>query len=336
MRSNRSTIEQAEVVSRGITVAVLLPNLNHARFLPTALDALAAQTRPPDEIVLIDDSSTDDSLAVIDSFAARLPGLRVIRNGETVGVNRATNQALALARSSHVICTAADDRLEPRFIERLTEMLARHPGVPVCVSQYVEYDETADRMIRHDVGSELGCWYAPEGPRCFSPAETRALFDQSFLWLPVNTALIEREAMLSVGGFDAGLMWHSDWFAIYSIALRHGFCVVPEPLSIFRRARSSFSGVGMRDPRAQKRVCMAIHDKLAQPEFRDVYDAVMRHPAVMSSFVRPLLLGLALRPAAWPFWIRLLRWWLGEVGHGRRPGFLRDMIAARRATNKNK
>lgn len=312
------------------TVAVLLPNLNHARFLPAALGGLVAQTRAPDEVIVVDDGSSDESVAVIESFADRLPGFRFVRNADPGGVNRATNRALSLARSSHVVCTAADDQLGPRFIERMSDAADRYPDMPLCVSQYVEFDDATNRLVRHDNDSELGCWFAPNGPRSFSAAETAALFDRGFPWLPLNAALVRRDALLSLGGFDPGLKWHADWFAVYTLALRQGFAVVPEPLSIFRRTSASFSGVGMRNPREQRAVCLAIYDKLASPAYRDIYALAKSHPAVMSSFVRPLLSGLIARPDAWPFWSSLLAWWLGEVRRGRRPGFLRDFVSAQK------
>src|SRR6266705_1267642 len=62
------------------TLSVVLPNYNHARLIPRALEALLAQDPAPDEIILVDDASTDDSLDVIASFVERHPALRVIVN----------------------------------------------------------------------------------------------------------------------------------------------------------------------------------------------------------------------------------------------------------------
>ena len=109
------------------TVSVLLPNYNHARFIGTALDALAAQTRAPHEIVVIDDASTDDSVAVIESFGEKLPQLRLLRNPRNLGVSGAVNRGLAEARSTHVVSSAADDWLEPDFIAQMSAAVAAHP-----------------------------------------------------------------------------------------------------------------------------------------------------------------------------------------------------------------
>jgi len=309
------------------TVSVLLPNYNHAHFISTALSALAAQTRPPDEIIVIDDASTDDSLAVIESFLDELPQLRILRNSRNLGVNEAINRGLIEARGSHVVCSAADDWLEADFIARMSEAVAAHPEGRVCVSNYVQYYEAEQRRVDHRRDSELGPWFAAEGPEYFSPEIFRRLLTRGFVWLPLNTALIERAALLTINGYDPDLRWHADWFATYTLAFRHGFTVVPEPLSVFRVAPASYSGTGMRDPRLQREVCAALCDKLHEPEFADIREALRNHPITCTTFFRPLVQVLAMRPREWPYLSSLARWWLNEVGHGRRPRVLRDLTA---------
>ncbi|WP_439614677.1 glycosyltransferase family 2 protein, partial [Reyranella sp.] len=64
------------------TISVILPNRNHAHYLPRALGALARQSRPADEVIVIDDASSDDSIAVVESWRERVPGLRLIARAE--------------------------------------------------------------------------------------------------------------------------------------------------------------------------------------------------------------------------------------------------------------
>lgn len=309
------------------TVSVLLPNYNHARYIGAALSALAAQTRQPDEILVIEDASTDDSLAVIESFSNELPQLRLLRNTRNIGVNPSINRGLVEARGTHVVCTAADDWLEPDFVARLTAAVAAHPQGRVCVSNYVQYYEADRRQVCHQRDSELGPWYASGGPQYFGPEEFRRLLTRGFVWLPLNAALIERAALLAINGYDEHLRWHADWFATYTLAFRHGFTVVPEPLSVFRVAAASYSGAGMRDSRQQRQVCAAICAKLNEPEFADIRAALRKHPVAMSTFFRPLVQVLVQRPREWPYLASLVRWWLNEVGHGRRPGLLRELTS---------
>ena len=265
------------MIWKAISVSVLLPNYNHAEFLRRSLACLAAQTRPAEEIVIVDDASTDNSLAVIESFRAALPQIHLIRNEKNLGVNRSLNIALAAASGAYVVCTGADDWLEAGFLARMTETAQNFPEAKLLISQYVEFAEAKNETIRHGAHSAHGWWYHPEGaPRSFSAAEFLGFLSRGFVWLPINTALVEKQALLQEGGYDVSLKWHADWFATYAIALRYGFALVPEPLSVFRVADATYCS-GMRDKKLQREVCYAMFEKLCQPGCEDINLAMRRH-----------------------------------------------------------
>src|SRR5207245_2608164 len=71
-RSGMSPLEPASP-SGSATLSVLMPNFDHARFLPESLGAILEQSYPPCEVIVIDDGSTDDSVEVLEKIAARHP-----------------------------------------------------------------------------------------------------------------------------------------------------------------------------------------------------------------------------------------------------------------------
>src|SRR5262245_48750449 len=109
-------------------VAVVMANFNHARYLPESLAGIAAQTRPADEVVIVDDGSTDASVAIIERFAADRPSVRFIRNPRNLGVQESVSRALQAVSADYLVWTAADDRLLPGFLERSMAALERHPA----------------------------------------------------------------------------------------------------------------------------------------------------------------------------------------------------------------
>ncbi|WP_439579734.1 glycosyltransferase family 2 protein [Elioraea sp.] len=120
-----------------VRLSVVLPNYNHAALLPRALSALAAQERRADEIVLIDDASTDDSLAVAERFAARLPGLRVVRLERNGGAAAAIARGLTEVNGDLVYFAAADDVACPRLFARAAAALAAHPEAALASGEAV-------------------------------------------------------------------------------------------------------------------------------------------------------------------------------------------------------
>ena len=74
--------------SQTSSVSVTLPNYNHAKLLPRALDALLSRFLKPAEIIIVDDASTDESLTVIEWYAANHPEIIVLRNERNLGPSR--------------------------------------------------------------------------------------------------------------------------------------------------------------------------------------------------------------------------------------------------------
>lgn len=113
-------------------LSVVMPLYNKAPHIEATLSALAAQERPPDELIVVDDASTDDSLARVERFlathpigleATRVELVRLPRNG---GPGNARNQGLSRVTGDHVHLLDADDRLYPGCFARVNEVIERH------------------------------------------------------------------------------------------------------------------------------------------------------------------------------------------------------------------
>ena len=102
----------------GSRVAVVVPNYNHGHFIGEALSSIAAQTRAPDVVLIIDDASTDDSIAIISSFIDCHPTWQLIRHNVRQGVVIGQNEALRQLDVDWVTFLGADDILHSSYIER--------------------------------------------------------------------------------------------------------------------------------------------------------------------------------------------------------------------------
>jgi glycosyltransferase involved in cell wall biosynthesis len=315
-----------------VSISVILPNYNHAEELETSLAAILAQKRPADEILVIDDGSVDDSVSVIERFASANPAVRLVRHGRQLGVAAAVNRGLQEARGTYVILASADEKIEPDMTFELARAVELFPQTQLGVSFYQEWFPATGAVKVHDRTSVSGMWYAPgDQPFFVAPEQLRALLRKQIVFLHVNTAIFQRQALLDVGGFAPELRWHGDWFAIYAIALRSGFTAVPRALSYFRVDEGSYSARGIRDPVLQQEVMLAIVDRLSQPKFAYFRDVLRHAPSPMSPFMRTMLITLVKRPSHYPelFWI--VRWWLSELARGRRPAAWAELLQRIRA-----
>ncbi len=132
--SQEATAES--LVADAPTLSVVLPNYNHGKLISRAVTALLAQERLPDEIVIIDDGSTDDSLGVIEALAARSANIRLITNRTNQGATAALASGLAACRGRYVYFAAADDWVLPGFFSTALPVLERHPDAGLVCGEF--------------------------------------------------------------------------------------------------------------------------------------------------------------------------------------------------------
>lgn len=112
------------------TVACIMPLYNYANFLEASLESLSNQSRLPDEVIIVDDCSTDNPKMIIDTFASRLP-INYILQEKNGGLAKARNTGINSSRSQFVFSFDADDLLRPRAIEKHLE-LAQENTIVTC------------------------------------------------------------------------------------------------------------------------------------------------------------------------------------------------------------
>ena len=104
-------------------ISVVVPNYNHARFLPKRIDSILGQTLQDFELILLDDCSTDASRSILDKYADN-PKVRTEFNAVNSGSPFTQwSKGVRLARGQYVWIAESDDYADERFLERLTRFL---------------------------------------------------------------------------------------------------------------------------------------------------------------------------------------------------------------------
>lgn len=122
---------RAQPVAEGRpSLSVALCTCNGERYLPAQLESLLAGTRLPDELVVCEDASDDNSLALLEDFAARAPfPVRIQRNPSRLGVGANFEQVIRLCRSDVILLCDQDDVWFPTKLERFAAVFADLPEV---------------------------------------------------------------------------------------------------------------------------------------------------------------------------------------------------------------
>lgn len=291
------------------TVSVLLANYNHARYLPTALAGICGQNRPPLEIIVVDDGSTDDSIAVIEEFARRFPNIRLLRNSINRGQHYSIQCALLAAQGDYIVWAASDDLLLPDFLERSVAVLKAHPSAGVCFSRLGVFVDGTSEVRRYDGQTHGAAFDYGDTARLMPPEELKESLSRHYIWMSGNAVLARRTALLEISGFESRLKWHADWFAYYVVALRYGACVIPETLALMRERRDTYSRTGMENPREQSRVLKSLFDAIKSPKYRDLLPVFLHCPSLLGLFGISALYTAMRDPRHWDL-VPKLGWWL--------------------------
>ena len=112
------------------TVAAIVANYNYGSYLREAVRSLERQSNPPDEILIVDDCSTDDSHTVLEELQDA--GYRVIRNSRNLGIIENFRKAVENTNSDYVFILGADNKLRTDYIRECRNALDSNPDIAVA------------------------------------------------------------------------------------------------------------------------------------------------------------------------------------------------------------
>ncbi|MCF2146675.1 glycosyltransferase [Desmonostoc muscorum LEGE 12446] len=142
-RLNRITVTN-ETTFKKATITVIIPSYNYGSFLVEAIESVLRQTRMPDEILISDDASTDDTSEIAKFYQATYPNLIKINiNENNLGVVKHFNKAVSLTKSDYITFLGADNRFRSDFIEKTSLILDTYSDVAIAYSDFALFGKRA-------------------------------------------------------------------------------------------------------------------------------------------------------------------------------------------------
>jgi hypothetical protein len=282
------TQENSEVVHKlslhsTPTLSVIVPNYNHAHFLQRCLGNLLGQSVPVEEIIVIDDGSTDNSREVLASLAGQYTNLRVYYNERNFGVNETVNRGITLAKGDYIFFAAADDEVRLNFFEKLLPLMRAYPnaGLYTGLCRWRRVDSGFSWIM----GDKM-----PKEPCYLSPQDMMKLSQRRHLMISNSSTIYRKTALIEIGGWIPELKWFADWFGSATIGFRYGMCHVYEELSSFNLSPTSY----YHSARSQERhdAMRLIIQLLLDEKFADVLPRIIASGA-LGEFGWPMLRLLA-------------------------------------------
>jgi glycosyltransferase involved in cell wall biosynthesis len=138
------------------TITLYMPSYNQAPLIPLAIESVLAQTRRPDQFIIIDDASSDESPEIIRDYQRRHPELiHAVLNTENIGIGAVRHKAISLAKGDLVTYLDGDDLYEPQKLELEERALIEHPEAGYAYSNVGFIDQH---------GNDTGVWYPESEP----------------------------------------------------------------------------------------------------------------------------------------------------------------------------
>ena len=207
------------------TVSVIITTYNYGRFIAGAINSVLGQTRRPDEIIVVDDGSTDDTAAQVAAYADQ--GVRYIRQANS-GPGAARNTGIRAGQGALIAFLDADDRWLPDKLARQIAHLHAYPAAGLVTGSEWQVFESGQPPL-----------YVRRPPVGAARLYPQILMENS-IGNPSLT-LVRRVCFDRVGMFDAGIPLGQDWDMWIRIARAFPVGVVDAPLITFTRHTTSIT-----------------------------------------------------------------------------------------------
>jgi glycosyltransferase involved in cell wall biosynthesis/SAM-dependent methyltransferase len=204
------------------SVAVVITTHNHALFLDDAIRSTVRQSIPADEIILVDDGSTDNPEAVASGYSQ----VRLIRQ-RNQGLSAARNTGLRAAISDKIIFLDADDRLCRGAIEAGLECFSLHPEAGFVYGGY-QYVDAGGSVTSEEICRDIG------------PDPHLTLLRGNQIGMH-GTVLYDRRRLLNCGGFDVTLRRCEDYDIYLRISRIHPVANHRQTVAEYRRHGANMS-----------------------------------------------------------------------------------------------
>jgi len=218
-----------------VAVSVIIPNFNHAAYLAQRIDSILNQSYRDFELIILDDSSTDESINIINHYKALNPSIRTVFNDTCSGNPFSQwNRGVDMAQGEFIWIAESDDCANQNFLEKTVNALIEDENIGMVF--------TDSRIIDESKGIE---YLASQRDKSFSDEKLDKYFNDTsskrnllmFFDNPivnVSSVLFRKSAYLEAGRADSSMRFCGDWMLYLKLFLISGIRYIPEPFSTFR------------------------------------------------------------------------------------------------------
>lgn len=221
-------------------ISAVIPAYNSARYLPRAIDSVRNQTHPVDEIIVVDDGSTDDTGAVVSKLRQEIRYLAQ----ENQGPAAARNAGVAAATGELIAFLDADDEWPADKTAKQLAVLDNNPDVALVAGDMAQIDAGGTTFIAswfdyQDVSKRVRAWDRREIPNAAAEIVRKN-------FIPTGTVVVRKRVLEEVSGFRPDLRYGEDLELWARIASIHPIVCLPD--TCLRRRRHETNVTAQTEP----------------------------------------------------------------------------------------
>jgi len=212
-----------------LNLSIAMTTFNGDRFLQEQLDSFINQTRLPDELVVCDDGSRDETLEILEKFGRKAPfSVKIFRNSRNLGYAKNFEKAITLCQGDLVSLSDQDDIWLPNKLREIEQIFLKYPATGYVFSDGFIVDEKL-KPLNYSLWDYLGFSF---NTKCqFLPCK----FYQYTLRREINGAIITINAKLRDALFPLPEYWSHDGWISFAGSLIMDVIAFPTKLIKYRR-----------------------------------------------------------------------------------------------------
>lgn len=214
-------------------LSVVIPLFNKGAYVAEAINAFIPQLTTGDEIIVVDDCSTDNGPSIAKGLLARVPGAQLVHMSSNVGPATARNAGARLAKGSHLLFFDADDIPSPKLLDTLRDVISQCPDDVVFTYE-----------IAFQARGETWTDSRQEAAYTLQRRRRHSFVADSLLGATLCTAsstCVKRSTFLDLGGFQEGLRYCEDPELWARLSARYEVVSIKCVLALYRDVPQSLS-----------------------------------------------------------------------------------------------
>lgn len=255
-------------------VSVLMPCYNVERYVEESLNSILGQTYSNLEIIVIDDCSTDKTLAILEKMAERDQRIKIYRNETNLKLIATLNKGIDLCNGKYIARMDADDIALPERLKKEVDFLEQHPDYDIVSTMFYTFHEGKKKQhlyINPERYEEIQAFILFKSCVCHPAVMIRRAMFQ-------NLDLKFEEKYLHVEDYA---LWSK---AVYKTKIAN----INEPLLLYRVHKAQISSLYEQKQRENKIEVFKIHCRHlgldSSPDFMDVYASVAESVPLYPTF----------------------------------------------------